>query len=299
MGSMSPSAGDVVVAHIRSQVDAFHERAVQVADRDPEGVHKMRVASRQLRSALGTFHDLLDRDVTDPVRDELKWLAGLLGVARDAEVIRLRLAAAVDRQDSGVLPAGVGGRIERALVDAREAAHGDIDEVMAGPRYTSLAEALDQLAADPPLTGAADAPADEGLRGPVRRRWRQLRRAVAAAEDTDADSTALHEVRKAAKRLRYACESVTPVFGDDAAETAALAEAIQGALGEQQDSIHARSFLLRTSVDATAAGANTFGFGYLYAREEAAAATAVDDAMAAWRRLRKHRHRDWFGKRAG
>jgi CHAD domain-containing protein len=296
MDTMSPSAGDVVAAHLRSQIDAFHERALQVADHEPEGVHKMRVASRQLRSALSTFHDLLNRDVTDPVRDELKWFAGLLGVARDAEVIRLRLTGAAEDVDVDVLPAEVGGRIERAQADAKADAHRLIDEAMTTPRYTALVGSLDALAAEPPLTDPADADADadDGLRKPVRRRWRQLKRAVVAVDEAEDSESALHEVRKAAKRLRYACESVTSEFGDDAAQTAALAESIQGALGEQQDSIHARAYLLHASVDATAAGANAFGFGYLYAREEAAAASAVDDAMSYWRQLRKHRHRAWF-----
>ena len=54
-------------------------------------MHKMRVGTRRLRSALATFRPLLDRAVTDPIRDELKWIAGELGGARDAEVLRERL----------------------------------------------------------------------------------------------------------------------------------------------------------------------------------------------------------------
>jgi CHAD domain-containing protein len=41
---------------------------------EPDAVHQMRVATRRLRSALATYRPLLDRERTDPVRQELKWL---------------------------------------------------------------------------------------------------------------------------------------------------------------------------------------------------------------------------------
>ena len=78
---LSPAsrAGDVVHAHLVEQVDAMINRDWQARHDEPDGVHKMRVATRRLRSALATFRPLLDRQVTDPIRDELKWIAGELG----------------------------------------------------------------------------------------------------------------------------------------------------------------------------------------------------------------------------
>ena len=70
-------------------------RSAALIDVDPavrvdleDAVHKMRVATRRLRSALATYRRLLDTDVTEPIRAELKWLGGVLGSVRDAEVIR-------------------------------------------------------------------------------------------------------------------------------------------------------------------------------------------------------------------
>ena len=65
----------------------------------PDAVHKMRVATRRLRSALTTFKALFAADVVRPLRDELKWLAGELGAARDAEVMRERVRKAVEAQE--------------------------------------------------------------------------------------------------------------------------------------------------------------------------------------------------------
>jgi hypothetical protein len=63
-----------VLAHLREQVDelVMHDRGARVDE--PDAVHQMRVATRRLRSALATYRPLLDRERTDPVRQELKWL---------------------------------------------------------------------------------------------------------------------------------------------------------------------------------------------------------------------------------
>ena len=67
----------------------------------PDAVHKMRVATRRLRSALTTFKPLFDADVVRPLGGELKWLAGELGAARDAEVMRDRVRTAVEAEGGG------------------------------------------------------------------------------------------------------------------------------------------------------------------------------------------------------
>ena len=84
-------AGDVLAVHLTEQVAAMKSREQDARQDAPDGVHKMRVATRRLRSALATFRPLLDRTITDPLRDELKWIAAELGGARDAEVLRMRL----------------------------------------------------------------------------------------------------------------------------------------------------------------------------------------------------------------
>ncbi|XTR52430.1 CHAD domain-containing protein [Pseudarthrobacter sp. So.54] len=53
----------------------------------------------------------------------------------------------------------------------------------------------------------------------------------------------LHEVRKRAKRLRYAAEASAPVFGKRATAQARAAEEIQEILGEHHDSVVTRDLL--------------------------------------------------------
>ena len=87
------------------------------------------------------------------------------------------------------------------------------------PRYFALLTALDELAASPPWTPLAEDPVNTVLPRLLRRDWRRLRKRVAlvgAATDQHGRDVALHESRKAAKRLRHAAEAARPVLGKDA-----------------------------------------------------------------------------------
>ena len=91
------TAGEVAVAAIRTAVDRILTHDPLVRLRSPVGdddtaVHQMRVGCRRLRSDLRTFGVLLDRAWVGELRGELRWLADLLGAARDAEVLRKRLS---------------------------------------------------------------------------------------------------------------------------------------------------------------------------------------------------------------
>src|SRR5271165_2162710 len=46
---------------------------------EPEGIHRLRTAMRRLRSELQTVADLLDRDWSAHLEEELKWLSDMLG----------------------------------------------------------------------------------------------------------------------------------------------------------------------------------------------------------------------------
>ena len=108
--TVTSPAGEVLLAHIREQVQQVQAQDLPVRLDAPDAVHKMRVATRRLRSALTTFKPLFDADVVRPLRGELKWLAGELGAARDAEVMRDRVRTAVEAQGAVVSGSGCRGR---------------------------------------------------------------------------------------------------------------------------------------------------------------------------------------------
>ena len=126
--ALDPStAGGVLVAHLRDQVDQLDLHDVGVRCGQPDAVHQMRVATRRLRSALATFRPLLAGPRWEQVRTELKRLGVALGHARDAEVMQARLERNVGslpveqvlgpvhrRIDRDAAPPGVRGPRSRA-----------------------------------------------------------------------------------------------------------------------------------------------------------------------------------------
>jgi CHAD domain-containing protein len=287
-------AGEVVLTHIREQVAQVQAQDLPVRLDAPDAVHKMRVATRRLRSALSTFKPLFESDAIGPLRDELKWLAGELGAARDAEVMRDRVRGAVDSEDAELhLHAGADAALS-SLDEAYRTAHDRVLAELDSPRYHDILTSLRGLVERPPLRKAAKRPAGKALPALVARTYARVDRIVGQADalpEGAERSELLHDARKAAKQARYAGESVAVVFGDDASRFAAALEAVQEALGDRQDSVLTRQRLhdlaLRASTTEIA-----FLYGRLHAREEGRAGQMQQRFDEAWRAAgRKSVHR--------
>ena len=214
----------------RDQVAALHHWGRLVLRDEDDSVHQMRVTVRRLRSVLATYRPLLDVERSEPLRAELKWLADLLGEVRDAEVLRKRLRrwAAVH----GPGPTGVDA-LRAALAERQIQGRARLLPELDGDRHRALIAALaDGL----PWSGAG--PGKKALRKRLRRSWRRLAAAADAAsntEDAGERRRQLHEVRKKAKRVRYAAESSREVFGKDAERLAKAAKSVQSTLGDLND----------------------------------------------------------------
>lgn len=295
--SLSAPAGAVVQAYLRQQVEQLEAWDPKVRRDEYDAVHKMRVATRRLRSALATYRPLLNREVTEPLRDELKWLGGALGAPRDAEVMRDRLEATLETEPAELVLGGVGRRIAAEMKSRHQKAHTELLETLDSDRYFRLLDALDELAANPPFTDLAEAPVSEVLSRRVRRTYKRVRGFVDqayAAPDAEQRGHLLHEARKAAKRARYAGESVSDVYGDPATEFAKRMEDVQDVLGEHQDSVVLREQLRQMGVQAHLDGENAFTFGRLHALEQARADQAERDFEPAWQVARRKKLRAWL-----
>lgn len=286
----------VLHAHLREQAAELKARDPQVRAGKPDAVHKMRVATRRLRSALATFRQLLDRDVSEALRRELAWLAGVLGVARDAEVMRDRLTATITSQPPELRLGPVARRLGKELQRTSRSAHAEVVRTMDSDRYFRLLDALDALVADPPWTAAAEQPARKVLRRRVRKEWKRMRdqAASAAAAPPEQREDRLHDVRKSAKRVRYASEALQPVFGSPARAFSAAVERLQEALGHFQDSAIARERLYELGVHSHADGDDAFTYGRLHALEQVSATEAENEYSAAWQKVSAKRLRRWF-----
>jgi CHAD domain-containing protein len=286
----------VAGARIAEQVEEFLRCDPLVRLDAEDSVHQMRVASRRLRSALATYRPLLDRTVTDPVRDELKWVGIVLGEARDAEVIRERLREAVadERPDLLVGPVGY---IDRRLAEGYRDAHAASVEAMSSDRYRALVAALRSLVEAPPWSDRADEPTRDVLLARVRHDRQRVARAVKAVEeaaDTDERDHLLHDVRKAAKRARYAAEPLVDLFPDDAPAFVDAYKAVQSTLGDLHDTVATRGALRRLSAEASGERYDTFSYGVLYLREEGAGEEYHEAYLDALAEAEDKRTRAWL-----
>lgn len=145
--------------------------------------------------------------------------------------------------------------------------------------------ALEQLLADPPQGDRAASPAGRELRRRVRYSLNRVQAALDAADHAPSDELRdqhLHDVRKAAKRVRYDREVVVPVFGTKAIRFAERMESLQADLGGYQDTLVARGLLREFGVRAHLSGGNAFTFGLLYGLQAGAdAGRGEHQALAA------------------
>jgi CHAD domain-containing protein len=260
----------------------------------PDAVHQLRTACRRLRGILATFEKSFDQEATDPVRDELRWIRDLLGRPRDLEVLRARLTGHVAAEPEELVRGRPGQWIDSQLAAAHRAAHRDALDAMASERYFALVDVLDSWRDAPPWAGRRDRPAHKRLARSLEAAWADLERAVArASEASDAERPVLlHEVRKAAKRTRFAADTLEPVLGADARAMAHAAKGIQRVLGEHHDTVVAAHQLLELADAAHAAGRDTVTFGVLTARMAAETAEHERSFERVWDKARKdHRRR--------
>lgn len=260
------------------------DRAVR-ADVD-DSVHQMRVTTRKIRSLLQASEDAFGLTDDAWVLDELRQLASVLGVARDAEVLAERYERALE-----ALPAElVRGPVRERLVDGAnrryQAGLRRSLAAMRSERYFRLLDALEGLVFAQPLEAT---PGFEPHRVTIDSAYKRIRKAAKSAEQAAEEhkDEALHRIRKGAKRLRY----VAAATGES--KVSERAKTIQTLLGDHQDSVVSRAHLSQQAEAAHAAGEDTFTYGLLYQQEEELAdrcREAVDEALAALQRSVRKAH---------
>ncbi|RMI86614.1 metal-binding protein [Streptomyces sp. ZS0098] len=279
------TAGDHVLAYVRAQRDALVELDPAVRQDVPDAVHRMRVATRRLRSTFRSFRAVLDRTATDPVAAALKWLAAELGKDRDQEVLAERLTQALGRLPADQVTGPVAERLAAWSEARHKGAHHELVAILDSRRHLTLLDTLDALLADPPLRKKAAARPDKVLAKAVRKDFGKLARLVEHALElppgTERD-IALHEARKKTKRTRYAAEAAVPALGEPAEEAVKDMKSLQSLLGDHQDSVMARRTLRELAAVAHAAGESDFTYGVLHAGEAHRARAAEEALPEAW-----------------
>ena len=239
-------AADVVTAYIDEQITQLltHDPGVRLGR--PDAVHQMRSATRRARSVLATNRKLFDKSAVKDLEAELKWLGRILGPARDAEVMLDRLRRHILELPGEQRTGPFQELVEHELVAAHNAGYKQVLKTLGTGRYYRVLGSLEDFRDHVPARPRASRPArklaaklvDRAARR-VDSSWKNVKRAASRT----ARDTALHQVRKDAKRLRYAAESVTEIHGKSARTLAKKARRLQKVLGDHQDSVMATAFL--------------------------------------------------------
>ena len=205
---------------------------------DPEGVHSMRVASRRLRSTLRDFAPHLHKRGLNSVSKKLKRLADTLGEVRDFDVALLALAEIKAESP----PAFVESLTQ--FVQAREALREQAREALKAVLEKDLPALESQFVAGVDKAATPRGSSSSGTKPELT--FKEMSRdvildRVREFEKTTAglfkplDVEALHDMRIAVKRLRYAIELFQKCWGRPMAVFAKRAARIQTALGDLHD----------------------------------------------------------------
>ncbi|WP_336950850.1 CHAD domain-containing protein [Sphingobium aromaticivastans] len=206
---------------------------------DAKALHQARVAVRRLRSAFWLFRPMLAKADVARFQGELKWLAAMLGEARNLDVLAGRLEVEEMRERLDAARAEAHGRVGQWLESAR--VRGLLIDLV---EWLTLGAG--QVGEDQQLLRAESA-ADFAAWRSRRLHKRIAKRGAHLAELTD---EARHEVRKDAKKLRYASEFFAGLFADRKqrrrqAKFIAALEEMQTVLGDLNDLVAAPGLLAK------------------------------------------------------
>lgn len=327
------SAAAAVVTALKANRDKLVDYDPRVRRNEWDSVHQMRVATRELRSHIQTFHGIVVGPEIERIEAELKQLASILGVARDAEVVEERWLNLLATEDSNTLDDATREHISHDMGTAFRRAHRHVVAALDSDRYLALLDSLDQFLANPPVaedselefSEADDAavissvtpaeptaePAAEDSPKPAKKdeephdmdtvmalhlneAYKKLvKRHEKAVKNWDNLELTLHErenyfhdMRKAAKKLRYAAEAAGSATNLKTKNLYKACKDMQSVLGDFQDSVTSRDKLLELANTARRRGEDTFGYGLLYQRERAIGLEALDDYAESFKAIK-------------
>jgi triphosphatase len=207
-----------------------------IAGEDAEEVHAMRVAARRMRAAWRVFGEGFEREAMRRYRRELRDIGASLGAVRDLDVL-IEILVAYGQHRSGRQRAGLELLLAAWRAD-REAQRVDLLAVLGSERFAEFVADYVAFAETPGLAAVPVSPNTPGL---VRNRmpatiWAAYQAVWAFDKDLGtADLATLHQLRIAAKWLRYTLEFVRDPLEPEATALIRPVVALQDHLGSQHD----------------------------------------------------------------
>jgi CHAD domain-containing protein len=269
-----------VRTHLRVQL-AEVERTdplIRTGD-DPEAIHDFRVAVRRMRSVLKSTKRLFEQDWLASLRDELRWIAGELGDARDLDVLLIELRKHAGPDEAPML---------KQLETERRRAWKRARSALESERYGKLLDRVAEAVESPPVRKS-----DLSLESVAAREFEKLRR-DAKRLGPKTSPTDVHRVRIRAKRARYAAELATSVARRKRIRRFINAtKKFQDVVGAYQDAVVAEE-RIQGLVDNTKNTRAAFAAGRLVERSGAGRRRlARKKFRSSWRQLERQGRKTW------
>lgn len=234
--SAAPAGIKLVLLSRFQELNGYREAALDWTD--PEGVHSMRVASRRLRGALRDFMPYLRKRPLVPALKRLKKVADSLGYVRDQDVAILAFEEMVKHAPASVSPALA------QFIEKKKAARDKVRNQLQAMLDPSVLQQLEQefiarvdQATALPENGqlaASQITFVRMSRAIILQRLKELEKlSIGLLRPFEIET--LHDMRIAAKRLRYAVELFQQCWGRSIATYAKRAARLQTALGDVHD----------------------------------------------------------------
>ncbi len=245
--SMAEAARKTFLFHFQRMV--YHEPGTRLGE-DIEELHDMRVATRRMRAALRVFGDHLDLERMRPFIKGLRRTGRVLGAVRDLDVFWEKTQRYLD-----TLPPARQGELDplRAVWETeRERARERMLVYLDSDRYARFKEQFGEFLRTPgtgalPATSARGEPLPHRLRHvvpvAVYRRLAAVRAYDEWVTGPDVPLERLHQLRIAAKGLRYTLEFFREVLGPETRTLIDEMKGLQDHLGDLQDAVVASNLL--------------------------------------------------------
>lgn len=194
------------------------------------GVHQARVASRRLREALPVLTEGLHHTKAGKARRKIRKLTEALGTVRELDVTLHLIDALAERP---AIPRAALADVRAQVIEERESRRAVMLKRLEAVDTAKLARRL--LAVRRALIEAPGAPGwRAALAVRIARRARRLHSAIEDAGQIYAPE-GLHQVRIAAKKLRYALEIADESGAVPCADAVRAIKRVQDALGRMHD----------------------------------------------------------------
>ncbi len=223
------------LGRLKREMEGVRNRAFE----DPEYVHRMRVATRRLRSALPLFSSCFPANHVQDWEKEIKRITGTLGETRDTDVQLLALDDVLKNIEDPNLETGIQRlflRIKQRRVDLQKRVEKELDHFIERGVETAMMESFRALLGRARIAESPEF--SEFIFTTAIERCMEKMADVLSYDDFVRDPgnvEQLHALRKSTKGLRYTLEFYDAPYNKELSPYIDEAKTLQTLLGEIHD----------------------------------------------------------------